>query len=155
MRALLARLPDGTQVLFLAGHHLVVDAVTWRILLEEMEATLADLARGRAPGPAETARPSPCAPAMFLPPRHSRSRRHCLRRSVRAQPVRPSPGHPLGHSGAQAQTLHRVARAHHARIDDLLLAAVVRASGRLRGRPAVTVGLERHGRDLIRMPISA
>ncbi|KAJ1974481.1 hypothetical protein H4R35_003588, partial [Dimargaris xerosporica] len=31
---------DGTQVLFLAVHHLVVDLVSWRILLEDLEALL-------------------------------------------------------------------------------------------------------------------
>lgn len=150
VRALLARLPDGTQVLFLAGHHLVVDAVTWRILLEEIEATLADLARGHAPGPAETGASFNLRARHVPPPAQSPF-------PAALPPDDPSAPNLFGHRrdirlaipGAQTENLYRVARAHHARIDDLLLAAVVRASGRLRGRPAVTVGLERHGRDLI------
>ncbi|MEN1479937.1 condensation domain-containing protein, partial [Pseudomonas aeruginosa] len=37
LRALLAALPDGSQRLLLVVHHLVVDGVSWRILLEDLQ----------------------------------------------------------------------------------------------------------------------
>ena len=40
---------DGRQRLSLAIHHLVVDGVSWRILLGDLQATCACLARGEAP----------------------------------------------------------------------------------------------------------
>ncbi|WP_261989272.1 non-ribosomal peptide synthetase [Streptomyces sp. uw30] len=44
--------PAGdTAVLVLCGHHLVVDGVSWRILLPDLAAACAALAEGRAPAP--------------------------------------------------------------------------------------------------------
>ncbi|HEY0289409.1 MAG TPA: amino acid adenylation domain-containing protein, partial [Pseudomonas sp.] len=40
-RAVLINLPDNTQRLLLVAHHLVVDGVSWRILLEDLQALLA------------------------------------------------------------------------------------------------------------------
>ncbi|MGW6892106.1 amino acid adenylation domain-containing protein [Streptomyces chartreusis] len=41
----------GTALLVLCGHHLVVDGVSWRILLPDLAAACAALAEGRAPAP--------------------------------------------------------------------------------------------------------
>ena len=46
--AALFRLPDADRLL-LVVHHLVVDAVSWRILLDDLSAALAALREGRAP----------------------------------------------------------------------------------------------------------
>jgi amino acid adenylation domain-containing protein/non-ribosomal peptide synthase protein (TIGR01720 family) len=46
--AALFRLPEGDRLLLVA-HHLVVDAVSWRILLDDLCAALAALGEGRAP----------------------------------------------------------------------------------------------------------
>ncbi|HEX7239391.1 MAG TPA: non-ribosomal peptide synthase/polyketide synthase, partial [Longimicrobiaceae bacterium] len=48
LRAALFDLGGGGQRLLLVVHHLVVDGVSWRILLEDLEAAYAQLARGEA-----------------------------------------------------------------------------------------------------------
>ncbi|NOK35298.1 non-ribosomal peptide synthase/polyketide synthase, partial [Corallococcus exercitus] len=49
LRACLFHLGEGTQRLLLVAHHLVVDAVSWRVLVEDLEACYAAFAEGRAP----------------------------------------------------------------------------------------------------------
>ncbi|WP_156333275.1 non-ribosomal peptide synthetase, partial [Pseudomonas sp. NBRC 111119] len=46
MRAVLATLADGSQRLLLLAHHLVVDGVSWRILLEDLQAVYRTLSAG-------------------------------------------------------------------------------------------------------------
>ena len=48
LRALLLQGQDGTGRLFLAAHHLVVDGVSWRILLGDLELAFGQLQTGRA-----------------------------------------------------------------------------------------------------------
>jgi hypothetical protein len=52
--ALLATLPDGSQRLLLTAHHLVVDGVSWRILLEDLQACHDALQAGAQPRPARS-----------------------------------------------------------------------------------------------------
>ncbi|MCG5236756.1 non-ribosomal peptide synthetase [Xanthobacter oligotrophicus] len=149
-RALLANLEDGAQQLFLTAHHLVVDAVSWRILLDEIESTYLGLEQGRplaSPDPGTpfavrtTHRPASTGPvvATALPCDHPDGPNTFAHRRVPRLAV----------DATQVEALRQVALAHHARLDDLLLAAVVRATGRLRGLPQLTVGIEGHGRDLV------
>ncbi len=54
-RAVLATLADGSQRLLLVIHHLVVDGVSWRILLEDLQSVYRQLvAGGTAQLPAKT-----------------------------------------------------------------------------------------------------
>ena len=46
MRAVLAQLNDGSQRLLLVIHHLVVDGVSWRVLLEDLQTAYRQLTRG-------------------------------------------------------------------------------------------------------------
>ena len=48
LRALLADLPDGSQRLLLVIHHLVVDGVSWRILLEDLQQAYSAVRDGKA-----------------------------------------------------------------------------------------------------------
>ncbi|WP_277965035.1 condensation domain-containing protein, partial [Pseudomonas sp. RIT-To-2] len=48
LRAVLANLPDGSQRLLLAVHHLVVDGVSWRILLQDLQTAHGQLSTGQA-----------------------------------------------------------------------------------------------------------
>nr|BFD43331.1 non-ribosomal peptide synthetase [Pseudomonas sp. FFPRI_1] len=48
LRAVLFTLRDGTQRLLLAIHHLVVDGVSWRVLLEDLHQALVQQAAGQA-----------------------------------------------------------------------------------------------------------
>ncbi|WP_193075958.1 non-ribosomal peptide synthetase, partial [Pseudomonas sp. FME51] len=47
VRAVLAKLADGSQRLLLAIHHLVVDGVSWRILLEDLQTAYEQLVSGQ------------------------------------------------------------------------------------------------------------
>ncbi|WP_122723483.1 non-ribosomal peptide synthetase, partial [Pseudomonas viridiflava] len=47
LRAVLVNLPHGEQRLLLVIHHLVVDGVSWRVLLEDLQQAYAALAAGR------------------------------------------------------------------------------------------------------------
>ncbi|MFJ4068427.1 non-ribosomal peptide synthase/polyketide synthase [Pseudomonas sp. NPDC089996] len=47
-RALLASLADGSQRLLLVIHHLVIDGVSWRILLEDLQSAYRQLSKGEA-----------------------------------------------------------------------------------------------------------
>ncbi|WP_374309427.1 amino acid adenylation domain-containing protein [Methylocella sp.] len=49
LRALLAVFPDGRQRLMMTIHHLYVDGVSWRILLDDLELALTQIAQGREP----------------------------------------------------------------------------------------------------------
>jgi amino acid adenylation domain-containing protein/non-ribosomal peptide synthase protein (TIGR01720 family) len=48
IRAVLVDLPDATQRLLLVIHHLVVDGVSWRILLEDLQSAYQQLSSGQA-----------------------------------------------------------------------------------------------------------
>ncbi len=48
LRAVLVSLPDQEQRLLLVVHHLVVDGVSWRILLEDLQASYRRVAKGEA-----------------------------------------------------------------------------------------------------------
>ncbi len=47
VRAVLVNLPDATQRLLLVIHHLVVDGVSWRVLLEDLQQAYTALAAGK------------------------------------------------------------------------------------------------------------
>ncbi|GHC89670.1 hypothetical protein GCM10007079_35330 [Nocardiopsis terrae] len=49
VRALLVRSHDGREQLLIAIHHLCVDGVSWRILVEDLESALGSLAEGALP----------------------------------------------------------------------------------------------------------
>ncbi|WP_434034546.1 amino acid adenylation domain-containing protein [Cupriavidus sp. a3] len=49
LRALQLRVADGSERLFLVCHHLVVDGVSWRIVLEDLQAAYAARLAGQAP----------------------------------------------------------------------------------------------------------
>jgi amino acid adenylation domain-containing protein/non-ribosomal peptide synthase protein (TIGR01720 family) len=160
---------DGRQRLFLAIHHLVVDGVSWRILLGDLHATCARLARGEAP------------PAL----RRTASLRdwgHALQTYADSGPVRRQIDHwrmgggsafqgerdsrernadsaaPDGQTMAEDHVirldpdetralLQETATAYNTRINDLLLAALAMASVRQTGQEEVVLALEGHGRE--------
>ncbi|MBP2308067.1 non-ribosomal peptide synthetase [Azospirillum melinis] len=158
MRALLIRKPDGEQRLFLVAHHLVVDGVSWRILLEDLEAALQGpcmLDRLPAAGTPfalwarRLVQEVPrflgqidhwrCAldtpPLPVEGPLSLNTRRHAVTRSLRLD---------------RAQTralLTEAPAAYRTRIDTLLLTAFTRAVQRRWPADALTVHVEGHGRE--------
>ena len=149
--------------LFVVAHHLVVDGVSWRILLEDLQTCYEGLARGEALTlPARTVSFKRWAERLE---EYARSEeladeaRYWLARPQSVSARLPVNGTPGPHSYASASTLttrlekwetrallHEVPAAR-TRIDEVLLAALVLAAGSWIGKPALLIDLEGHGRE--------
>jgi amino acid adenylation domain-containing protein/non-ribosomal peptide synthase protein (TIGR01720 family) len=174
-RAAWLDLPVGRRRLLLAVHHLAVDGVSWRVLLEDLDAACRRLMAGLRPA---------------LPPRTASFRRFAERLAERARDLapetiaadlawwrrqaertparlpldRPERGADAGMDGREdtvaasravsvaldaeetAALLREVPAAYRTRIDDVLLAALAAALG---GGAPLPVDLEGHGRDAV------
>ncbi|WP_028229693.1 non-ribosomal peptide synthetase, partial [Paraburkholderia ferrariae] len=161
LRAVSMRVADGTSRLLLVIHHLVVDGVSWRVLLEDLQAAYAQARSGEKPA---------------LPARSASYRRWSLAVAAHAQTqgseldywrdVAGTPADiPLDHEdGAQTveastgvsisltreQThalLHDAPSAYRTQINDLLLTALGRALCAWSGRECIRIDVEGHGRE--------
>ncbi|WP_042703453.1 non-ribosomal peptide synthetase, partial [Azospirillum sp. B506] len=168
LRALLVeRSDDGGQRLLLAIHHLVVDGVSWRVLLEDLQLACAQLERGGPVAlPAKTASFQSWGEALRT---HAASdalkaELSWWRDSLKDAPVGlPGVAEPVS---AEALTVARsaVARtrldaewtkrllssapaAYRTRVNDLLLTALARVLCRWSGAASALVQLEGHGRE--------
>jgi amino acid adenylation domain-containing protein/non-ribosomal peptide synthase protein (TIGR01720 family) len=165
-RAVLFRQGAGGERLLLAVHHLVVDGVSWRILLEDLETACRQLVKEEAPqlGPASAsyrrwaegltahAAAGGCAeelpywrglagaaaslPVDPLDPRRGGANLWRSREAVRM----------TVDSRATAELLRGAAR-HRVEVPELLLAALARTLGRWSGATDLLVDLEGHGRE--------
>ncbi|VVP79795.1 D-alanine--poly(phosphoribitol) ligase subunit 1 [Pseudomonas fluorescens] len=166
LRALLANLPDGEQRLLLVIHHLAVDGVSWRILLEDLGTTCARLFAGQ---PVE------------LPPKTSalktwamrlqdwarddqrqaqvRQWQERLRDAPRDLPL-DRPSEDLGNARARRvhtrldaqatrQLLQGCNASYRTQVNDLLLTALARVMVRWTGQPSLLLQLEGHGREAL------
>ncbi len=163
---LFARGEGRSQRLLVAAHHLVVDGVSWRILLEDLAAAYGQAAAGEA---------------VSLPPKTTSFRRWAARladharsggfdaelpfwssearREVAPLPVDFPAGRDADLEGSArsvavsldadetAALLHEVPRAYRTRIDDVLLTALARALAAWTGDGRVLVEMEGHGRE--------
>jgi amino acid adenylation domain-containing protein/non-ribosomal peptide synthase protein (TIGR01720 family) len=165
LRAVLIDLAGREQRLFIAAHHLVVDGVSWRVLLEDLEAAYRKL-RQRAPVelPPATSSSGEWAQALLgfarseaatvevdywleqvsggegleLPrdnPTGSLAARHLESVSVRLEP------------GATEELLKDAPEAYRTQVNDLLLCALARAVCRRTGKKSALIELEGHGRE--------
>ena len=162
-RLVLYRLPDGDRLLAVI-HHLAVDGVSWRILLDDLRSGLAQLAAGK---PVHLGAKSGSFQAWSraleaLTPEVEAERGWWD--AVDAAPVRPLP-YDMGGQGllaadareqaltlSAAQTealLSRVHQAYNTRTNDVLFAALARAFHEWSGPGAVRVDVEAHGRDAL------
>ncbi|WP_071323165.1 non-ribosomal peptide synthetase [Janthinobacterium sp. 1_2014MBL_MicDiv] len=163
LRAQLIAVADGSTRLFLAVHHLAVDGVSWRVLLEDLETAY----RAALAGTTAT-----------LPPRGSslqawslRLRQHAHTPAVRAElpywlslgdtPValpcaRPDGANTTRHArdlglALDRETTRRLLKeapaAYRTQVNDLLLTALGRALCRYTGQAQVVIELEGHGRE--------
>lgn len=160
MRARLIHLAGSGQRLFLVAHHLVVDGVSWRIVLDDL--------RRLTTGPCQDRRlPARTAPFALWACRLAALadtpaiRAHLPRwRAALDTPPLPvdRPGGPNTRRHAATRTLRLDAArtqallttaptAYRTRIDVLLLTALAEATRRTWARPAVTIHLESHGRE--------
>ena len=157
-RSALIRLDDGDRLWF-AAHHLVVDGVSWRILLEDIELGY---------GQAERAEPIELGPATASFARWAQE----LPRLADSPALREEADYWMGLSApgptpardkygevqtiacrlSAEETRELLGPAHHAygtRTDDFLLAALGRALAALADRDRIFVTLEGHGRDAL------
>ncbi|SFX03153.1 non-ribosomal peptide synthase domain TIGR01720/amino acid adenylation domain-containing protein [Pseudomonas sp. NFACC49-2] len=166
LRAVLARLPDGGQRLLIVIHHLVVDAVSWRVLMDDLQTVYRQITAGQAIGlPAKTsplrdwaARLQAYAgseslreeladwqrrlsgPAVALPCAHpdgALQERHGQTVSVRLD------------AGRTRQLLQQAPSAYRTQVNDLLLTALARVLCRWSGHESALVQLEGHGREML------
>ncbi|MER1062389.1 amino acid adenylation domain-containing protein [Pseudomonas aeruginosa] len=164
LRALLAALPDGSQRLLLVVHHLVVDGVSWRILLEDLQQAYQALATGEMPHlPAKTSSFKVWAERV-----QEHARGPALKSELaywQAQLQGLSDNLPCDNPHGRRQLKHaayvggRLERewtrrllqqapaAYRTQINDLLLTALARVVCRWSGEAEVLVRLEGHGRE--------
>ncbi|AKA23541.1 non-ribosomal peptide synthase/polyketide synthase [Pseudomonas chlororaphis] len=164
LRAVLAELADGSQRLLLVIHHLVVDGVSWRILLEDLQSAYRQLAAGVAVAlPAKTSSTRDWARRLQgyaqgealahelawwqaqlqdapaeLPcanPQASLSNRHALSVTTHLD------------QAFTRQLLQEAPAAYRTQINDLLLTALARVIGRWSGHASTLIRLEGHGRE--------
>ncbi|WP_257168770.1 non-ribosomal peptide synthetase [Bradyrhizobium sp. SRS-191] len=164
LRAALFDLGEDRQRLLLIAHHLVVDGVSWRILLEDFGTALSASQRGEP---------------VRLPPKTTSFRHWAERLTAHArsdaatnelnywqsQPWHTAPRLPRDHAdgansasevqlakvaldAAETQALlQEVPEVYHTEINDLLLTALAQAFAGWTGAPQLLVGLEGHGRE--------
>ncbi|WNG29291.1 amino acid adenylation domain-containing protein [Cystobacter fuscus] len=165
LRAVLFHLGGGRSGrLLLVLHHLVVDGVSWRILLEDLLTAYSRLALGAAPElPPKTTSFQAWARGLS---EHARSEALEAERSwwlarpwsrVTRLPVDVSGGdnteglvRSVSGSLTAEETralLQDVPRAYHTQINDVLLTALAQVVGRWTGNPLVLVDVEGHGRE--------
>ncbi|AZC27739.1 non-ribosomal peptide synthetase [Pseudomonas sessilinigenes] len=166
LRAVLVDGPEGEQRLLLAIHHLVVDGVSWRVLLEDLQNVYRQLEAGQAVQlPAKTS---------ALRDWSSRLQAYAGSESLReeldwwqqqlAGPAAQLPGlqpdggqqhqHARSHSVTldaerTRQLLQQAPAAYRTQVNDLLLTALARVLCRWSGQPSALVQLEGHGREAL------
>ncbi|SDF13077.1 non-ribosomal peptide synthase domain TIGR01720/amino acid adenylation domain-containing protein [Pseudomonas extremaustralis] len=154
LRAALVNMADGTQRLLLVVHHLVVDGVSWRILLEDLQQ-----AYGAAPLPAKT-----CAYQVWARQLQAHAQTldaqlpYWQAQTVDADlPCDNPQGGLQNRLGAKLETrldaeltrqlLQDAPAAYRTQVNDLLLTALARVICRWSGQPAALIQLEGHGRE--------
>ncbi|HCS45472.1 MAG TPA: hypothetical protein DIW52_22035, partial [Pseudomonas sp.] len=166
VRALLVDGPRDQQRLFIAIHHLVVDGVSWRVLLDDLQTAYGQLtARQTVNLPAKTSafkdwaarlqayagseslreelswwQSQLAGPVVELPcerPEGGRQNRHAQTVSVRLDNER------------TRQLLQQAPSAYRTQVNDLLLTALTRALCRCSGHESALIQLEGHGRETL------
>jgi aryl carrier-like protein len=154
----------GGERLLLVIHHLVVDGVSWRILLEDLQTAYQQLSRGeRVRLPAKTTSFKRWA-ELLKEYAESESVGQELsywegegRRQVKDIPVDYEGGHNSETSVSSVTVrlseeetrilLQEVPEVYHTEINDVLLTALVEAYGKWSGEGRLLVDLEGHGRE--------
>ncbi|WP_028229688.1 non-ribosomal peptide synthetase, partial [Paraburkholderia ferrariae] len=161
LRAVSMRLADGTSRLLLVIHHLVMDGVSWRVLLEDLQAAYAQVRSGEKPAlPARSASYRRWSQAVAA---HARTLGGELDywRDVAGTPADIPLDHADGAQTVEASTgvsisltreqthalLHDAPSAYRTQINDLLLTALGRALCAWSGRESIRIDVEGHGRE--------
>ncbi|WP_418121736.1 non-ribosomal peptide synthase/polyketide synthase [Variovorax sp. 160MFSha2.1] len=154
---------DGSARLLLVVHHLVVDGVSWRVLLEDLQAVYGQLSEGRSVQlPGKTASFKAWAEHLQALAQGTELDDELAYWQAQLQPVVDIPrDRPIDalvdrdaltqrmrlDSERTAQLLRVAPSAYGTSIDDLLLAALSRTVWRWSGEPETLVQLEGHGRE--------
>ncbi len=166
LRALLVDGPEGQQRLLIAIHHLVVDGVSWRVLLEDLQTVYRQLGDGQSVSlPAKTSALRDWAsrlqayagseslreelsvwqhqlagPAVTLPV--DRPQGTLRNRDADTVSVRLNAEH-------TRQLLQQAPSAYRTQVNDLLLTALARVLCRWSGHESALIQLEGHGRETL------
>ncbi|WP_339468641.1 amino acid adenylation domain-containing protein [Pseudomonas capeferrum] len=164
LRAELFDLADGQQRLLLVIHHLVVDGVSWRVLLEDLQEAYQQRLKGQPVSlPAKTCSVKTWAERLVA---HASSSALQAQGDYWLQVLQGSPAelprdNPQGSLGNQhartaasrldaartAQLLKQAPAAYRTQINDLLLTALARTLCQWSAQDEVLVQLEGHGRE--------
>jgi amino acid adenylation domain-containing protein/non-ribosomal peptide synthase protein (TIGR01720 family) len=161
LRAVLANLADGSQRLALVIHHLVVDGVSWRVLLEDLQQAYEQLAAGGGVQlPAKTsafqswtARLSADASrfddqlAYWQAQHHAALDLPCERPEGSLQNIHGEKIEWRLDAERTRQLLQQAPAAYRTQVNDLLLTALARTISRWSGQPGTLIELEGHGRE--------
>ncbi len=164
IRAVLAKLADGTQRLLLVIHHLVVDGVSWRILFEDLQSAYRQILSGAAVQlPARTSAVKAWAEALqdYAASASLQTELGFWQQQLQGAPSQLPWDNPHGgqrHDQAQSirmqldktltrQLLQEAPAAYRTQVNDLLLTALARVMVRWTGADSVLVQLEGHGRE--------
>ncbi|MFJ3925912.1 amino acid adenylation domain-containing protein, partial [Streptomyces sp. NPDC090022] len=165
VKGVLLRLPEGEAPrLFLAVHHIVMDGVSWRVLLEDLATAYAQLAAGR---------PADLGPKTSSYQQWSRRLTDHVRSGGLDHEIEHwravDPGHapalPVDHPAGRNVTAHertvrvaltreeteallqRVPSVYRTQINDVLVSALGRTLADWTGTDRLVLGLEGHGRE--------
>ncbi|WP_258087589.1 condensation domain-containing protein, partial [Xenorhabdus bovienii] len=140
---------DGSARLFFAFHHLIIDAVSWRIIAEDMRLLL----QGATLPPKTSSYRQWVAAVHHYAARHQQEVPY-WQRVMAGKETEPAAGeasqHRLVLSAKLTDTLLREANSgYHTEINDLLLSALTLALSASFSRPVNHIILEGHGRESI------
>ncbi|MCG3470407.1 amino acid adenylation domain-containing protein [Xenorhabdus bovienii] len=140
---------DGSARLFFAFHHLIIDAVSWRIIAEDMRLLL----QGATLPPKTSSYRQWVAAVHHYAARHQQEVPY-WQRVMAGKETEPAAGeasqHRLALSAGLTDTLLREANSgYHTEINDLLLSALTLALSASFSRPVNHIILEGHGREPI------
>jgi amino acid adenylation domain-containing protein/non-ribosomal peptide synthase protein (TIGR01720 family) len=166
LRVLLVDGPESQQRLFIAIHHLVVDGVSWRVLLDDLQTVYRQLdAQQAVKLPAKTSAFKDWAARL-----QAYAGSESLREELgwwQAQLAGPTAGLPCDHpdggrqnrhaqtvsvrldSERTRQLLQQAPSAYRTQVNDLLLTALARVLCRWSGQPSALIQLEGHGREAL------
>ncbi len=164
LRAVLADLPEGEQRLLLVIHHLVVDGVSWRVLLEDLQTAYRQTQSGQAIRlPAKTDSVRTWSERLHQYARndvHQQELVYWQTELAEAQGELPrdNPEGSLQNKHARHAVTHldktwterllkEAPAAYRTQINDLLLTALARVIGHWARQSSVLIQLEGHGRE--------
>ena len=165
LRAVYSELADGSRRLLLVAHHLGIDGVSWRILLEDLQQAYSQLCDGQAPRfNARTSSYRAWAQSLREYAAHPRVLAELPYWLEQTEPEglgEPPLDNPRGSQRVAhmqqvqlrldrdltAQLLKVAPEAYRTQINDLLLTALGRVLCRFSGSESVLIGLEGHGRE--------